>query len=223
MISQTFSMSRLVPLINLENYLNYLCISSIFVKLFVLLKTPKPDVPKYIPTSTISHGFHGSAQRMTPLYCSVIFLSKRLGFFVIVTLKRWARTHQMLVAISVVHSWTRWPEFCSSLLPGLAKQPHAMSVWVANFPKVMEMERVTLLLPLPPKPPENLTLRVKEYTSIKFYNRALDSLLFIQERNGEKHFAWSQYYGRFLFNSNNFRWSKNVRWLTAGQDCSTAD
>ena len=34
-----------------------------------------------------------------------------------------------------------------------------------------------------PKPPENLTLRVKEYTSIKFHNRPLDSLLFIQERN----------------------------------------
>ena len=104
LISQTFSMSRFVPLINLENYLNSLCISSIFVKLFVLLKTPKLDVPKYIPTSTISHGFHGSAQRMAPLYCSVTFLSKRLGFFIIVTLKRWARTHQMLVAISVVHS-----------------------------------------------------------------------------------------------------------------------
>ena len=104
LISQTVSTSRFVPLINLENYLNSLCISSISVKLFVLFKMPRPDVPKYIAASTISHGLQGSSQRMAPLYCSVTFLRKRLSFFIIVTLKRWARTHQMLVAISVIHS-----------------------------------------------------------------------------------------------------------------------
>lgn len=104
LISQTVSTSKFVPLINLENYLNSLCISSIFVKLFVLFKMPKPGVPKNITASTISHGFQGSPQRMTTPYCSVTFLSKRLGFFIIVALKRWARTHQMLVAISVIYS-----------------------------------------------------------------------------------------------------------------------
>lgn len=104
LISQTFSTSRFVPSINLKNYLNSLSILSIFVKLFVLFKMPKPGVPKNITASTISHGFQGSSQRMTTPYCSVTFLSKRLGFFIIVALKRWARTHQMLVAISVIYS-----------------------------------------------------------------------------------------------------------------------
>ena len=52
----------------------------------------------------------------------------------------------------------------------------------------METGKGNPLLPHPPKPPENLTLRLKEYTSIKFYNRHLDSPLFIQERNGEKYY-----------------------------------
>ena len=104
LISQTVSTSKFVPLVNLENYLNSLCISSIFVKLFVLFKIPRPDVPKYIVASTISHGLQGSSQRMGPQYCSVTFLRKRLCFLIIVALKRWARTHQMLIAISVIHS-----------------------------------------------------------------------------------------------------------------------
>ena len=64
-----------------------------------------------------------------------------------------------------------------------------MSGWVANSPKVMEMGEGNPFPAASLKPPKSLTLTLKEYAFIKFYNGRLDSPLFIQDAsvNGSLH------------------------------------
>ena len=64
-----------------------------------------------------------------------------------------------------------------------------MSGWVENFPKVTEMGEGNPFPATSLKPPKNLTLKLKEYVFIKFFNGRLHSPLFIQDAsvNGSLH------------------------------------
>ena len=81
LISQTFSMSRFVPLINLENYLNSLCISSIFGQIVRSLEDAKTRCSQ---VHTDKHNIPQVSRKVTKDGTSILFsniLKQKTWFF----------------------------------------------------------------------------------------------------------------------------------------------